>query len=70
MITYRVWRRHHSGGRWLMTCHFLQARTDDEAAAKLTETFAHADFHSMSLVAVPEGIDPNANLESVVTDGN
>jgi len=53
-----------------MTCHFLQARTDDEAAAKLTETFAHADFHSMSLVAVPEGIDPNANLESVVTDGN
>ncbi len=50
-----------------MTCHFLQARTYAEAAAKLTETFAHADFYSMSLVAVPEGVDPNNKPQSEAT---
>jgi len=50
-----------------MTCHFLQARTNAEAASKLTETFSHADFHSMSMVAVPEGVDPNSKPQSEAT---
>lgn len=67
MSTYRVWRRHHSGGPWQMTCHSLQANSDEWAAAKLKTAFAHADFHSMSMVAVPEGVDPNNKPQSEAT---
>ena len=35
------------------------ARTDDEARAKMIRAFRSFGLHSMSLVAVEEGQDPN-----------
>lgn len=57
---YSVWRRQHGATGWIKTTHTLKARSDRDAQARLRRRFAGAGFSSMSLVAVPPGIDPNA----------
>lgn len=46
-------------GQWTPTSHEIKARTAKEANNKLRKMFAHAGFHSMSLIALPSGESPN-----------
>ena len=49
---------------WMQTSHLLLARTDKEAQSKTRRIFSGAGFHSMSLVAVLDGEDPNGKTET------
>ena len=61
---YAVWRRQWADNTaptpWMVTSHSLKARTSDEAQTKLRRMFSGCGFHSMSLVAVMAGENPNA----------
>ena len=63
MKTYRIWRR-GIGDRlqsdWIMTTYNVKGRTDKEAESRMKRKFANCGFHSMSLVAVESGVNPNA----------
>jgi len=65
---YSVWRRQWPDNTaptpWMMTSHRLKARTSDEAQTKVRRMFAGCGFHSMSLVAVTAGEDPNNAIAS------
>lgn len=59
---YSVWRRSLADTivkDWIRTAHIISARTDKEAQGKMRRMFAHAGFHSMSLVAVLRGMSPS-----------
>lgn len=56
---YDIWRRQHGSREWLKTAQSLCARSDKDAQARLRRRFDGAGFSSMSLVAVPEGWNPN-----------
>lgn len=62
-IVYRVWRRQMPDrccpGTWLFTYHTIKARTDKEARSRTKRYFKGYGFSAMSLVAVPDGSDPN-----------
>lgn len=62
-LRYAIWRRQFADNcaptLWFLTAHSLKARSDSEAARKLARMFHGAGFHSMSLVAVREGDNPN-----------
>ncbi len=67
MDIYRVWRSQqvnlkHGGGymtEWFPCNDTIKARSKKEAQSKLERKFAKAGFHSMSLIAVPAGKNPN-----------
>ena len=61
---YRIWRRSTAvemalPPKWLQTAHLLSARTAKEAQSRTRRIFSGASFHSMQLVAVLDGTDPN-----------
>lgn len=56
--TYRIWRR-HDGIEWLQTSHTLKAQSDKDAESRMKRMFSGCGFHSMSLVAVSVGDNPN-----------
>lgn len=57
--TFIVWRRQHSANDWIRTAHSFAAKSDKAAQARVKRMFHNAGFNSMSLVAMPEGINPN-----------
>ena len=62
-IVYRVWRRLLPpgvySGPWIMTNHTIKARTDKEAESRIRRCFYGTGLAGTSLVAVPQGTDPN-----------
>ena len=68
MKNYRVWRsqlRTSPVGElgmteWFPCNDYIKARSDKEARSKMIRKFANYGFQSMSLVAVPIGVNPNA----------
>ena len=66
---YDVWMRYHRGGDasgvpsdWLPTQVTIIAKHDKDAHNKLKRRYRKAGFHAMSLVTVPFGVNPNANI--------
>lgn len=60
-MTYDIWRRQtadYGSTRWIQTRHSVEARTDKEAQYKVRRKFNGAGFHSMMLIALPEGVFP------------
>lgn len=60
---YLVWRRsmtERGVSGWTVTSYSLKARTDKQAQSRLAKMFKSAGFHSMSLVAVIDGKNPNS----------
>lgn len=58
-MIYHIWRRSHSVNEWTKTSHSVTAATGKAAQAKVKRKFTHAGFSSMSLLAVPDGKNPN-----------
>ena len=63
---YRIWMQRRPGfdgslygGGWTPTRHTATGRTPTEARSRMLRKFRGGGFHNMSLVAVPEGVDPN-----------
>jgi len=57
---YDVWRRNNSEVQWSKTSHVVKARTDKEAQSKVRRMFDGCGFSSMSLLAMENGLTPNA----------
>ena len=63
MKTYLIWRYQlpdkSAGTPWILTRYQVKARSEKEAESRTKRKFAGCGFHSMSLVAVEQGINPN-----------
>ncbi len=68
MKDYRVWRSQYvesgNGGgymtEWFPCNGVIKARSKKHAQAKMRREFANAGFHHMPLIAIPIGVNPNA----------
>ena len=67
MKRFIIWKRNNPDNegiprQWTATAHSVKGRSANDARSKMERMFRRAGFSNMSLLAIPEGLNPNKTV--------